>query len=76
MAQDRWETIKAEKKQRENSRNFIEVKRTKDKETGNEFLTLAKGFIAQDGNPRYNKAISINFDEVDFVISKLQEFRE
>ena len=42
MVESRWETLKSERKQRENSRNFIEIKRTKDKETGKEFLTLAK----------------------------------
>ena len=74
--ENRWETLDSERKQREGSRNFIEVKLTKDKETDREFLTLAKGFMAQDGSPRYNKAISINFDEVEFVVNALNKMKK
>jgi len=73
--ENRWETLKFERKQREGSKNFLEVKLTKDNETGKEFLTLAKGFMGFDGNPRYNKAISINFDEVDFVVENLKKLK-
>ena len=76
MANERWETLASERKQREGSRNFIEIKHTKDNENGNEFLTIAKGFTAPDGSARYNKAISIKFEEVDFVIDNLKKMKK
>lgn len=72
---DRWETLKSEKKNQEGSRNFIEVKRTRDKETGNEFVTIAKGFTTPDGTPRYKKAVTVPFDLVDFVSETLKKMK-
>ena len=75
MADDRWETLKSERKNQEGSRNFIEVKRTKDRETGNEFITIAKGFTTPDGSPRYNKAVTVPLTLVDFVSETLQKMK-
>ena len=74
--ENRWETLASERKNREGSKNFIEVKLTKDTQTNKEFLTLAKGFVGFDGSARYNKAISINFDEVEFVVDALKKMKK
>lgn len=75
MANDRWQTLKSEKMDQEGSRNFIEVKRTKDAETGNEFITIVKGFTAPDGNPRYNKAVTVPLTMIDFVVESLKKMK-
>jgi hypothetical protein len=75
MADDRWETLKSEKMNQKNSRNFIEVKRTKDKETNNEFITIVKGFTTPDGEPRYNKAVTVPLDMADFVSDALKKMK-
>ena len=75
MAENRWETLKAERKNQENSKNFIEVKRTKDIETEREFLTIAKGFVTPDGTPRYNKAFTVPLEMVDFVTETMQKMK-
>jgi hypothetical protein len=72
---NRWQTLKSEKKDQEGSRNFIEVKRTKDAETGAEFVTIAKGFNAPDGSLRYNKAVTVPLDLVDFVSESLLKMK-
>lgn len=74
--ESRWETLKSERKQREGSKTFIEVKVTKDNEKDRKFVSIAKGFVGFDGNARYNKAVSINFDEIDFIIDALNKMRE
>jgi hypothetical protein len=76
MAEERWQTLKSERKNQEGSRNFIEVKRTKDAETGNEFITIAKGFTAPDGSPRYNKAVTVPDSLVDFVCDTLKKMKK
>jgi hypothetical protein len=75
MADERWQTIKAERKNQSNSKNFIEVKRTKDAETGNEFITIAKGFTTPTGEPRYNKAVTVPLELVDFVSDTLKKMK-
>ena len=72
---DRWQTLKSEIKNQEGSRNFIEVKRTKDAETDAEFVTIAKGFNTPDGERRYNKAVTVPLDLVDFVSESLQKMK-
>ena len=75
MADERWQTLKSEKMNQTGSRNFIEVKRTKDAETGAEFVTIAKGFTTPDGTPRYNKAVTVPLDLVDFVSETLKKMK-
>jgi hypothetical protein len=72
---ERWQTVKSERKNQANSKTFIEVKRTKDAETGNEFITIAKGFTAPDGSPRYNKAVTVPLDLIDFVADTLKKMK-
>ena len=70
-----FETIKAEIKSF-GTRNFIEVSRKKAKsEKGeNEFLSISRGFIAQDGSRRYTKSIALPLDAemVKFIAETLE----
>lgn len=75
MADERWQTLKAERKNQTGSKNFIEVKRTKDAETGNEFVTIAKGFTTPTGEPRYNKAVTVPLELVDFVSEAIKKMK-
>lgn len=72
---ERWQTLKSERKNQTGSKNFIEVKRTKDAETGAEFITIAKGFNTPDGQLRYNKAVTVPLELVDFVSESLKKMK-
>ena len=75
MEKERWQTIKSEKQNQENSKNFIEVKRTKDLENGHEFVTIARGFTNPDGNLRYNKAVTVPIAMIDFVSDAMKKMK-
>ena len=72
-----FQTIKAEET-KFGTKNFIEVAKKKAvSERGeNEFFSISRGFIAQDGNKRYTKTIAMPPEVVDFVIEKLKELKE
>jgi len=75
MTDERWQTIKSERKNQTGSRTFIEVKRTRDAEKGNEFITIAKGFTTTEGEPHYNKAVTVPLELVDFVSDALKKMK-
>ena len=71
-----YKTIKAEEVTFGNN-NFIEVSRKKAiSETGEtEFISIAKGFVMQDGQKRYKQSLTVpdSKEVVDFVAGKLKE---
>lgn len=57
--------------------NFLEValKKVISDKGENEFVSISRGFITDDGQRRYQKALTIPRDLIDFVCEKLQEIK-
>ena len=73
----KFETIKSEEMKFGN-KNFVEVARKKAvSETGeNEFVSISRGFFAQDGSKRFTKSIAVPDEVADFIADKLKEMKK
>ncbi len=71
-----FETIKSEEIKFGNN-NFIEIARKKaiTEEGENEFISISRGFITQEGERRYRKSFTVPLDEnvIKFVAEKLTQ---
>jgi len=71
-----FETLKS-KEVRFGNNNFIEVARKKAiAETGeNEFISISRGFYAQNGDKKYKKSFTVPLDKavIDFVAENLRD---
>lgn len=71
-----FETIKSEEIKFGNN-NFLEVARKKavTEEGENMFISISRGFIAQNGEKRYRKSFSLPIDDavLDFVADNVKK---
>jgi hypothetical protein len=71
-----YKTLKSEEISFGNN-NFLEVSRKKAiSNTGEvEFISIAKGFVMQDGQKRYRQSLTVpnSKEVVDFITAKLKE---
>jgi hypothetical protein len=71
-----FETLKV-KEVKFGNNNFIEVARKKAiVETGeNEFISISRGFYAQDGTKKYKKSFTVPLEKtvIDFVAESLKD---
>lgn len=72
-----FETLKSEE-MKFGTNNFLEIakKVAKSEDGENEFLQIARGYIAPDGSKRYKKSIAIPADNdelKEFIAEKIKE---
>ena len=72
----KFETIKSEEIKFGNN-NFLEIARKKaiSDDGENEFISISRGFMTQDGEKRYRKSFTIPLNEevLDFVVHHLKK---
>ena len=72
----KFETIKSEEIKFGNN-NFLEIARKKaiSDDGENEFISISRGFMTQDGEKRYRKSFTIPLNEevIDFVVKHLKQ---